>query len=225
VITQRKTKNAKVHDAPERKWRCLSCASGRPRPAAFCPRPVHDYESRRRKQRLAEPLLPEVSRGIELARGQGVRTRRARHTLWGLGQQEEALVLKVIERTACSPTRGPSLVNAVRGPDCEPAIVCRAGVTRGGVKAAGVDSCSRSGRPPGARRLSCAASPEGRHVPEAARLHWSPASNGGVSRTPRQGLAAGRAETSDSSWGWRVGPADQLLAHARRVSDVPREML
>jgi len=218
VITQ----TAKVHDAAWKEMfdaflREWSSAHDQP----FVPfDPVHDYDEYvDGKPRLEGTSSFLKSRGIELPVGQESDP-PGTHTLWGLGNKKNALVLKVIERDGVQPYEGSvRYVNAVRAAGLRTAIVSSSANTEAVLKAAGVASLFEVRVD---HQVAEAAKLRGKPEPdtflEAARLLGVPAANAVVFEDAQAGVAAGRAGNFGFVVGVdRVGQADQLRAHGADV--------
>ena len=218
VITQ----TAKVHDAAWKEMfddflRSWSSAHNQP----FVPfDPGRDYEQYvDGKPRLEGTSSFLESRGIELPAGQESDP-PGTHTVWGLGNKKNELILKVIERDGVQPYEGSvRYVKAVREAGLHTAIVSSSANTVAVLKAAGVENLFEVRVD---HQVAEAAKLRGKPAPdtflEAARLLGVPAANATVYEDALAGVAAGRAGHFGFVVGVdRVGQADQLHAHGADV--------
>ncbi len=218
VITQ----TAKVHDAAWKEMfdeflRDWSAAHHQP----FVPfDPVHDYDEYvDGKPRLEGTASFLESRGIELPAGRESDP-PGTHTVWGLSNKKNGLILKVIERDGVQPYEGSvRYVKAVRDAGLRTAIVSSSANTEAVLKAAGVDNLFEVRVD---HQVAEAAGLHGKPAPdtflEAARLLGVAAPNATVFEDALAGVAAGRAGTFGFVVGVdRVGQADQLRAHGADV--------
>ena len=218
VITQ----TAKVHDAAWKEMfdeflRSWSSAHNQP----FVPfDPGRDYEEYvDGKPRLQGTSSFLESRGIELPAGQESDP-PGTHTVWGLGNQKNELILKVIERDGVQAYEGSvRYVEAVREAGLRTAIVSSSANTEAVLKAAGVDALFEVRVD---HQAAEAANLRGKPAPdtflEAARLLGVAAANAAVYEDALAGVAAGRAGDFGLVVGVdRVGQAEQLHAHGADV--------
>ena len=218
VITQ----TAKVHDAAWKEMfddflRSWSSAHNQP----FVPfDPGRDYEQYvDGKPRLEGTSSFLESRGIELPAGQESDP-PGTHTVWGLGNKKNELILKVIERDGVQAYEGSvRYVEAVREAGLRTAIVSSSANTEAVLKAAGVDALFEVRVD---HQAAEAANLRGKPAPdtflEAARLLGVAAANAAVYEDALAGVAAGRAGDFGLVVGVdRVGQAEQLHAHGADV--------
>ena len=218
VITQ----TAKVHDAA---WKEMFDAFLRDWYAAhdqpFVPfDPVADYDQYVDGKPRSEGTLSFLrSRGIELPMGEESDP-PGKQTIWGLSNQKNALVQKVIERDGVHVYEGSvRYVKAAREAGLRTAIVSSSANTQAVLKAAGVESLFEVRVD---HQVAEAAKLRGKPAPdtflEAARLLGVEAPNASVYEDALAGVAAGRAGNFGLVVGVdRVGQADQLHAHGADV--------
>jgi beta-phosphoglucomutase family hydrolase len=218
VITQ----TAKVHDAAWKEMfdeflRDWSASHNVP----FVPfDPVHDYEEYvDGKPRLEGTASFLESRGIELPAGEESDPPGA-HTVNGLGNKKNELILKVLARDGVQVYEGSvRYVNAVRDAGLRTAIVSSSANTEAVLKAAGVADLFEvrvDHQVAEARNLHGKPAPD--TFLEAARMLGVAAANSAVFEDALAGVAAGRAGKFGFVVGVdRVGQADQLRAHGADV--------
>ena len=218
VITQ----TAKVHDAA---WKEMfdgflqdwSKAHGEP----FKPfDPAADYDSYvNGKPRLEGTASFLESRGIKLPDGEESDP-PGKQTVYGLSNQKNALVQRVIERDGVQPYEGSvRYLHAVRQAGLRTAIVSSSANTVAVLKAAGVEDLFEV-------RVDHQVAEEdhlkGKPAPDtflrAAKMLGADAANAVVYEDALAGVAAGRAGKFGFVVGVdRVGQADQLHAHGADV--------
>jgi beta-phosphoglucomutase family hydrolase len=218
VITQ----TAKVHDAA---WKEMFDAFLRDWSAAhdqpFVPfDPESDYDQYvDGKPRIEGTMSFLQSRGIELPMGEESDP-PGKPTIWGLSNQKNELVQKVIERDGVQAYEGSvRYVTAAREAGLRTAIVSSSANTEAVLKAAGVESLFEVRVD---HQVAEAAKLRGKPAPdtflEAARLLGVAAANATVYEDALAGVAAGRAGHFGFVVGVdRVGQADQLHAHGADV--------
>ena len=218
VITQ----TAKVHDAA---WKEMFDAFLRDWSAAhdqpFVPfDPEADYDQYvDGKPRIEGTASFLQSRGIELPMGEESDP-AGKQTIWGLSNQKNDLVQKVIERDGVQAYEGSvRYVTAAREAGLRTAIVSSSANTEAVLKAAGVESLFEVRVD---HQVAEAAKLRGKPAPdtflEAARLLGVTAANATVYEDALAGVAAGRAGHFGFVVGVdRVGQADQLHAHGADV--------
>jgi beta-phosphoglucomutase family hydrolase len=218
VITQ----TAKVHDAA---WKETFDEFLRDWSAAhnekFVPfDPGHDYDQYvDGKPRLEGTSSFLESRGIELPQGEGS-DKPGAHTVYGLSNRKNDLVLQVIKRDGVQPYDGSvRYVRAAREAGLRTAIVSSSANTVAVLQAAGVADLFEV-------RVDHQVAEEhklrGKPAPdtflEAARMLGAAAANAVVYEDALAGVAAGRAGNFGFVVGVdRVGQADQLHAHGADV--------
>jgi beta-phosphoglucomutase family hydrolase len=182
--------------------------------------PVDDYDQYvDGKPRLDGTASFLQSRGIELPAGQDSDT-PGTHTVWGLSNEKNELVLKVIERDGVQPYEGSvRYITAAREAGLRTAIVSSSANTEAVLKAAGVDSLFEVRVD---HQVAEAAKLRGKPAPdtflEAARLLGVAPANATVYEDALAGVAAGRAGNFGFVVGVdRVGQAIQLHAHGADV--------
>jgi beta-phosphoglucomutase family hydrolase len=218
VITQ----TAKVHDAA---WKEMFDAFLRDWSAAhdqpFVPfDPEADYDQYvDGKPRIEGTASFLQSRGIELPMGEESDP-AGKQTIWGLSNQKNDLVQKVIERDGVQAYEGSvRYVTAAREAGLRTAIVSSSANTEAVLKAAGVESLFEVRVD---HQVAEAAKLRGKPAPdtflEAARLLGVTAAAATVYEDALAGVAAGRAGHFGFVVGVdRVGQADQLHAHGADV--------
>lgn len=216
------TQTAKVHDAAWkemfdgflREW-------SKEHNVPFVPfDPADDYDEYvDGKPRLEGTASFLQSRGIELPAGQDSDA-PGTHTVWGLSNEKNELVLKVIERDGVQPYEGSvRYITAAREAGLRTAIVSSSANTEAVLKAAGVDSLFEVRVD---HQVAEAAKLRGKPAPdtflEAARLLGVAPANATVYEDALAGVAAGRAGNFGFVVGVdRVGQAIQLHAHGADV--------
>jgi beta-phosphoglucomutase family hydrolase len=218
VITQ----TAKVHDAAWKEMfddflREWSAEQHVP----FVPfDPVRDYDEYvDGKPRLEGTASFLESRGIKLPAGSESDPAGA-HTVWGLGNKKNDLILKVLARDGVEAYAGSvRYVKAVRQAGLRTAIVSSSANTVAVLKAAGVDSLFEARVD---HQVAEAAKLHGKPAPdtflEAARLLGVAAAQATVFEDALAGVAAGRAGKFGYVVGVdRVGQAEQLREHGADV--------
>jgi beta-phosphoglucomutase family hydrolase len=218
VITQ----TAKVHDAA---WKEMFDAFLRDWSAAhdqpFVPfDPEADYDQYvDGKPRIEGTASFLQSRGIELPMGEESDP-AGKQTIWGLSNQKNDLVQKVIERDGVQAYEGSvRYVTAAREAGLRTAIVSSSANTEAVLKAAGVESLFEVRVD---HQVAEAAKLRGKPAPdpflEAARLLGVTPAAATVYEDALAGVAAGRAGHFGFVVGVdRVGQADQLHAHGADV--------
>jgi beta-phosphoglucomutase family hydrolase len=218
VITQ----TAKVHDAA---WKEMfdeflrEWSAGHKVP--FVPfDPVRDYDEYvDGKPRMEGTASFLQSRGIELPAGEESDPPGA-HTVWGLSNKKNDLILKVLARDGVQVYEGSArYVKAVREAGLRTAIVSSSANTQAVLLAAGVADLFDARvdhQVAQARKLPGKPAPD--TFLEAARLLGVPAASGCVFEDALAGVAAGRAGNFGFVVGVdRVGQAEQLRAHGADV--------
>jgi beta-phosphoglucomutase family hydrolase len=216
------TQTAKVHDAA---WKEMFDEFlgewSKEHNVPFVPfDPVSDYDEYvDGKPRLEGTASFLQSRGIELPAGQDSDA-PGTHTVWGLSNKKNELVLKVIERDGVQPYEGSvRYITAAREAGLRTAIVSSSANTEAVLKAAGVDSLFEVRVD---HQVAEAAKLRGKPAPdtflEAARLLGVAPANATVYEDALAGVAAGRAGNFGFVVGVdRVGQAIQLHAHGADV--------
>lgn len=218
VITQ----TAKVHDAA---WKEMFDEFLREWSAghnvSFVPfDPVRDYDEYvDGKPRMEGTASFLESRGIELPAGEEGDPPGA-HTIWGLSNKKNDLILKVLARDGVQVYEGSArYVKAVREAGLRTAIVSSSANTQAVLLAAGVADLFDARvdhQVAQARKLHGKPAPD--TFLEAARLLGVPAASGCVFEDALAGVAAGRAGNFGFVVGVdRVGQAEQLHAHGADV--------
>lgn len=159
------------------------------------------------------------SRGIELPAGEESDPPGA-HTVWGLSNKKNDLILKVLARDGVQVYEGSArYVKAVREAGLRTAIVSSSANTQAVLLAAGVAGLFDvrvDHQVAEARKLHGKPAPD--TFLEAARLLGVPAANATVFEDALAGVAAGRAGNFGFVVGVdRVGQAEQLHAHGADV--------
>lgn len=218
VITQ----TAKVHDAA---WKEMFDEFLREWSAEhdvpFVPfDPVHDYDEYvDGKPRVEGTASFLESRGIKLPAGEESDPPGA-HTVWGLSNKKNDLILKVLARDGVQVYEGSArYVKAVREAGLRTAIVSSSANTQAVLLAAGVADLFDvrvDHQVAEARKLHGKPAPD--TFLEAARLLGIPAVNATVFEDALAGVAAGRAGNFGFVVGVdRVGQAEELHAHGADV--------
>lgn len=218
VITQ----TAKVHDAA---WKemfddFLREWSGEHSVPFVAFDPARDYDEYvDGKPRLEGTASFLASRGIELPAGTEADPPGA-HTIWGLSNKKNELILKVLARDGVQVYEGSvRYVNAVRAAGHKTAIVSSSANTEAVLAAAGVaDLFDVRVDHQVAEERHLHGKPAPDTFLEAARMLGVTAANAAVYEDALAGVAAGRAGSFSFVVGVdRVGQADQLHAHGADV--------